>query len=127
MAAGRGQGSGVFRECPVSVLIEAVEVEGFGGLGVVASAFGDVLGPDNLRRAALTAPRAAPSRDVVVHREVAEQAAAARDERDRALSGRLSGDGTRPCPGGRSGGRNLAGKAAPRETVALITTLGRFS
>jgi hypothetical protein len=27
---------------PLSVLIEAVEVEGFGGGGVVASAFGDV-------------------------------------------------------------------------------------
>ena len=36
------QGSGVFRECPHSVLIEALEAEGFGGGGVVAAAFGDV-------------------------------------------------------------------------------------
>ena len=32
----------MFRECPISVLIEAVKVEGFGGGGVVAPAFGDV-------------------------------------------------------------------------------------
>ena len=41
-AALPGQGSGVFRECPISVLIEAVEAEGLGGGGVVAAAFGDV-------------------------------------------------------------------------------------
>ena len=36
------QGSGVFRECPYMSLIQAVEAEGFGGGGVVRSAFGDV-------------------------------------------------------------------------------------
>ena len=36
------QGSGVFRECPPSVLIEAVEAKGFGGGGMAAPAFGDV-------------------------------------------------------------------------------------
>jgi hypothetical protein len=40
--ASKRQGSGVFRECPISVLIKAVEAEGLGGGGVVAAAFGDV-------------------------------------------------------------------------------------
>ena len=36
------QGSGVFRECPLLFLIEAVEAEGFGGGGVVTPSFGNV-------------------------------------------------------------------------------------
>ena len=72
-------------------------------------------------RAALTGPHGRRARRC--RPPVRWGSASARDERDRALSG----DGTRPCSGGWSGGRNLAGKAVRRETLALITTLGGFS